>query len=496
MVDMAGSKVATVQRGDAMTQRFATPTRDLRLGSRLLLLAGLSFALLACGSGDGAELVTPSCSHEVVGVCVGVTTTSICQSDSCIEGVQCDQVITVGDDASLQSATAAAGKGACIALGPGKYGTANLGGGTHLLGKGSAHVTLDAISIQGGYGTVVRGVKVEAGAVKLIDAADTHMEQVLLAGSLTSAIALKGSASLSLRQSEIRGAANYGIEAFDTGDVDLDGVAIVDGSGPALWVACAAGCNCMMPSSVGLKDTVMSGNALAGMVLSGASGNLDNVAIVDTKPRNVVGGAAMTVNACSKLVAARLNISGASSYGLLIEGSTASLGNPLEEKGIIIVGTKVGMWVRDLVAGQGVKLENAVIRDNKGVGLGVSGSSKGIIIVGTQILNTGPESLLVDGAKHESVGDGLLWRDGALLHIDGLSLSGSARQAMLIDGSVEADSSIKALTLANGDELTGVLQQRVPEKGVSPSTDASVSIKTDTGLVHEVPIGPQAPGAL
>jgi hypothetical protein len=66
------------------------------------------------------------------------------------------------------------------------------------------------------------------------------------------------------------------------------------------------------------------------------------------------------------------------------------------------------------------------------------------------------------------VGDGLNWFDASSVVLDGITLSGSARQSVLIDGDVGQGSSITNVTLEGGDELLGILQQNYTQGGVQP----------------------------
>ena len=59
------------------------------------------------------------------------------------------------------------------------------------------------------------------------------------------------------------------------------------------------------------------------------------------------------------------------------------------------------------------------------------------------------------------------------MRIDGLTVSGSARASVLINGPVAPDSTIARVTLEGADATFGILQQNLPADGMQPQVGPS-----------------------
>jgi hypothetical protein len=117
-------------------------------------------------------------------------------------------------------------------------------------------------------------------------------------------------------------------------------------------------------------------------------------------------------------------------------------------------------------------VHNGTLAENLGVGIGVAGSTKGMVICKAGVTDTynanlpvSDEDRMVGGSK--PVGDGVDWLDGSEVVIEALTLSGNERQSLLIDG--PADGDVRSITLAGGEEP--LLQQNLM-RGLSPSKGA------------------------
>ena len=207
-------------------------------------------------------------------------------------------------------------------------------------------------------------------------------------------------------------------------------------------------------------------------------------------------GGGLVASACATIDASGLDVGDNDLFGVLVDSASGKLGAPGEENGIIIHGNVMGIWLQGVGADDGpsVSMDNTVVEGNQGVGVGIGGGSKGIIIHGSEVRNTTTRVLAVADGGSEEVGDGLLWTGAAEVTVDGLSISGSARQAVLIDGTVGAGSAISHLYLSGGDEGKGVVQQNLESGSTSPEVGPEApAIATDNAQRFAVPQPPAAP---
>jgi hypothetical protein len=83
----------------------------------------------------------------------------------------------------------------------------------------------------------------------------------------------------------------------------------------------------------------------------------------------------------------------------------------------------------------------------------------------------------------KTVGDGLDWLDGSELTIDALTLGGSARQSLLIDGPATGD--IMSLTLEAGEKPG--LQQSWMTGDAQPTLGSGVNLTSDSNHTFDTP---------
>jgi hypothetical protein len=423
--------------------------------------------------------------------------------DRCTEGVNCTEVFHVPRDYALDEAAAAATPGSCIALAAGTHGEVTLTSGVSLLGADAAEVTVGSVTVEPGSATMLRGLHV-AGVVKLrADAREVHMERLLVTGSRNGVQAESG-ASFTLLASELRGVPDNAVLAVDAARITIRDTRIVDSGGPGLWAQCSAGCGCPAPPQVELARVELRNNHTVGVALHAVQADFEDVLIAEATAGALTQyGGGLSVAACSDLSARGLTVDGADTFGVLVDNSTAKLGFGDDDKGIIIINNKVGgIWLQNIDSS--VTVENATVTGNGVSGINVGASSKGIIIINNKVGATAAQITAALGYTSGqpspvgaiSIGDGLIWSEGAEVHIDGLTLSGNARNSFLIDGPVPAGSTIQNVTLDSGDEQKGIVQQRVTLMSDIPETTNAPQVEPTDTAPYAVPVSPAPPQAI
>lgn len=393
----------------------------------------------------GTNVIGPgACPKEDIldGVCMGVPSNPVCDAKTCVVGVACTQTIAVGSDPKLQSALSGASPGTCIALEPGDYGFADVPGGVRLLGRAAAEVKLKGVTLAAGKGAVLRGLTVGAGGIRIVGAKDVRIEAVHTAG-----IAVESGSVVTILQSTVQGSAAQGLRATGETDITIRESVISESAEAGVWVACDD-CPCAAEPAVTaprltMIDTIVRDNRSIGVALFGTVALVDNVDIVRTSEVNFSHGGGLSVAACSFLQATGLRVWDNASYGVLIDESSATLGSPFDGEGLEVSGNQMGVWIQNVQKSgvmQTVVVENAEIVENAGVGLGVSGQSRGIIVCKSNIAGTTMKALPVmkngEPVFADDVGDGFSWQEGSEVVVDELTLSGNARASLVIDSAV------------------------------------------------------------
>jgi hypothetical protein len=433
----------------------------------------------ACTSVDGA----------------GLPPGAVCADERCLAGVSCDEVLEAEDRDTLAAAIARATARSCVVPRPGSYGDVTLPAGVSLLGRGASEVHLGRVTLTGG-GSMLRGV--QALSVRALGGT-SRLESACVRGA-DFGIDVHGGAALSVRAAHVRDVAGAAVTSSGA-SLTLSDVLLTDATGPGIWAACDGGCQCAAVPNVMLANVVIERAALVGAALHGVKGSIEGLAIRDTSVADFAGGAGLSLAHCSTIEATgvevriRADLSGYGAFGVLVWSAGGSLGAPGEDKGIIIVGGRPGVWIMDpLGVGAATALRNFEIRDSRGVGLGTSAAAKGIIIVGGKIGATAATPIPLAEGGSGSVGDGVSWSEGAELQIDGLEVSASGRQSMLIHGPVGPASRIANLSLRDGDEISGVLHQGVRDGDASPALGAGAPGVTKSPAVkHKVAAAPAVP---
>jgi hypothetical protein len=263
---------------------------------------------------------------------------------------------------------------------------------------------------------------------------------------------------------------------------------------------------CAAPKVIlGMSKVIVRDNKIVGVSLVGAEATLTDVDVTEhgVTDDTFAGGAGMSVSGCSVLTAKATRVLDNTSFGMLVDDSAATLGGSGGSDGVEISRNQLGLWAQNIGQSGGgqMVIEGCKFLANSGVGMGFDGSSKGIIIYGTEVRDTSVEVIpvLVGGvsADAEEVGDGVSWLGASQITIDGLTLGGSARQSMLIDGPVASGSSIANVLLEQGDESKGLLQQNLPAQGEQPAIgQGAPPLLVDMGELFAVPESPMVPSGI
>lgn len=448
-----------------------------------MMRARVGLALVACGS-----MALFACGSDAPG---------------CPDG---SEVVEVDSEAGLAEAIASASAGTCIHLAAGTYGTSTvagwaLPGGVSLVGASSSSVRVRGVALGAGPGALLSNLTVEAGGVSLMGAQQARVEGVRIQGASGAALTLGAQTTVAVSKTEIASAAGDAIAVHDATSVALSDVTVAGAAGPGLWAQCTGGCDCAAPVQLSVSHVTIHDAHGYGIALLGVSATLDEVTVADVHPTGTELPGGFAASACADVTAKRLHVLDGdpidASYGILVDDANAALGGPAEADGIDVAGAFIGMWVQNTAkvgsTPKAVTLEHAVVDQSRGVGFGLGLEAKGIIIHWFQAKDTSLVTMATDAGSSD-VGDGFLWQKGSEAQIDEMVLSGSARNAMLIDGPVGGASSLAHVTLQGGDEAKGIVQQGVQGASQAPDIDAtSPAVAQQSDRPFAVPMGPQAP---
>lgn len=478
----------------------------MKLLLEFLKRAGVLALLLSAGAGcSDVEAVRFDCAEKdrvggAAGACVGVPATAECGVDACTEGVSCSNTIDVHDDGELKAAIASATAGTCIALAPGAYGPASLPGGVSLLGKSAADVAVEGVTLNGGEGAVVRGLTIRSGGLKINGATGAQITSVLVDGSGIEGVHIGPASEAAIVASTIRGASRYGVKIADGADVTLEASIVEASQGPGIWAGCTGECAaCTAPPKLSVKNSIVRENHVGGIALFTTWADLENIDILRTKAGDTwhadAGGGGLSVMSCSNLVATGLRIHDSASYGVLIEASSANMSSESAPDGDIDIRRNLmGVWVQNVEAPQSVVLARALLDENRAVGVGTSGATRGFVFRRSTVQNTISHAVVAesDGNPIENtmVGDGFVWRDGSSVTMESVHFKKNARVSVLIHG--PAEGSIDNVQLSGGDEKKGLFIQNVSNKDAKPTVGGgSPPLSTSKMETFAVPTAPE-----
>lgn len=423
-------------------------------------------------SDDTAPAPCPE-GNTIGGVCAGVPLGPLCDADTCTTGT-CSTVVTAGSDAELQSAVTAASAGMCIALKPGNYGAVELPDQVSLFGRGADFVTIAGVTV-GVDGRLV-GMTVTAQGV-VVSGTGAVIDAVRTNGSGNS-IHVSEDASASVSRASLMQSAMHGVYAVDAAAITVNATIVEGSAGPGIWAECAGGCACTAATPVvTLSNVIARDNARVGVSLIRSQASFTSVDVLNTTvDQNFYAGGGVSVSGCSDLTASALRVHDSDDFGILVDDSSITL------TGVELHNNLRGIWLQNIggSATQAATITDLVASGNRGVGLGMNAATGGVTINNADISDTSAFSLpvLVEGvsAGAEEVGDGLTWLAESKAVIDGLTLTNSARAALLIDGEVAAGSTIANIAFGGGDEAKGAFQQNFPMGGLAPQVDANSSL--------------------
>jgi hypothetical protein len=343
---------------------------------------------------------------------------------------------------------------------------------------------------------------VGAGGVTVAeDATAALVDAVLIDGAAGHGITILAGAEATVSRSSVREAAGQGISATDARAVKIASTRIEGAGDRGLSVSCTGGCDCATPAEVTVENVAVTSGTTVGARFYGVTAEVTGLDVESTRQEGF-GTAAGLVASCATLERASairvLGTEDVDAYGIIIYFSTANIGGEAEEQSVRIEKNYVGLWIENPPdAGErAVRVERAVLASNRGVGIGLGGETRGIIIYFSEIRNTAIEAMPVmldANATVADVADGLVWNTGASAQVDRLTLSGNLRSSILVDGPVGAGSKLSNVTLEDGDEEKGLVHQRLAAGDASLDTDGSVSVTEDAAQLFAVPTTLQIP---
>ncbi len=451
-------------------------------------------AVLATGCSKKETVEESGCveANVVGGMCAGVPSQPLCDGGNCTDGGACNAVINVASPGDI-GAAAGAKAGDCVALAAGDYGAVALNDGVSVFGTSAGAVRLKSLTVKGsnvriGGLTATGGIVIASGTASL-DRVRVQIE----GGQKIPALQVSAKASASVSRSDINGAGTYGISAIGATALTVASTVIRGGHGPAIWASCAGmTCGCGPISvQVNIKDTKIDNNALVGLSLVNAKATLANVEILNTQvgPDFQAGGG-MAISGCSVVNGTGVTVRDSTDFGMLIDDSTAQL------SGVHVEGNLRGMWVQSIGKSQPAGSVGIAVSDvvgNQGVSLGVALGSKNVTFENASIDNTKQVALpvLINGqAGMNTVGDGITWADLSQVGLKGVTVSRSSVCSVLIDGNVTAGSALTNVTLSQGDDAKGIVQQNVKGNPVSPSISNAPNVSVTPSEKFAVPTSP------
>ncbi|MBW2458000.1 MAG: right-handed parallel beta-helix repeat-containing protein, partial [Deltaproteobacteria bacterium] len=336
----------------------------------------------------------------------------------------------------------------------------------------------------------------DAGETTTVD-----IEAVRIVGSHTG-MRIGPGATVSLSDSTITGSAVHGLTGAEATAITLTRSVIADSGGPGMWIKCADGCNCPQKPNVSLDRVLVRGNRLVSAAFVGVQATLNLVDITNSLEFGFERGGGLLVRGCSDVTATGVTVSTASSYGIFVDSSSATLGGGLGEAGIIIIDSMPGVWIQRIGSAaeepdQTVVLDGVEVSDCRQAGMGFDHEAQGIIIIDSKVANTASASAPVEpvaGGTQAAVGLGVVWKRMSAVSIDGLSVSGSSGHGILIDGPVAAGSTMANITLDGDDAAQGVAQQQVDTQDEAPSVGANApSVEQHSDKIADVPVGLELP---
>jgi hypothetical protein len=252
-----------------------------------------------------------------------------------------------------------------------------------------------------------------------------------------------------------------------------------------------------------MSSVVLTNNRVVGLSLIGVKAELDAVDITaNAVAEDFTASGGVSASQCSALSATRVRVLDNSAFGMLIDGSSATLGTDDPASGVEVSRNTLGVWIQHLPVStaQPVVIRNAKVVDNAGVGIGLLGDGvlTGQASVGIHSSDVGGTASKVlpslqDGVpKSRQVGHGVAWVSGARAQIDGLKLHGNTVASLLVDGEVGEGSVVRGVALSEGDEKLGIIHQNLPAS--REPIDSLPGPQRVVSQQYAIPTAPALPG--
>ncbi len=295
-----------------------------------------------------------------------------------------------------------------------------------------------------------------------------------------------------LVQVEVTGTTEAAIFADGVSRLALDRVYVHDTDDAGVWAQSRDACDDSALPVVSLDRVYVDEARLVGVALVGVDATIRSSQIIRTLQSSSEGGGfGLGSSQCSKLDVEDLRIDDSGSFGAVVFDSSGNLGSDGDARGIIIInGRSGGIWLDAASSSAKLTLRNFDIQDSQGIGIGVGADARGIIIINGHVMNTESAMQPLRGGGSEDVGDGLLWNAGAAVDVDGITIEGSGRNAVLIDGAVGATSALRNVTFAGSDADKTIIQQQVMGPDSALSTDMAPTVEDVAGEQYAVPAAP------
>ena len=439
------------------------------MGRCCFLCALLWVGSFGCTDASEEEI---ACIEQLNGVCVGVENEAGDKVGACPCSVA---PIEVGSQAELVAALA--GPPSCIHLAEGRYGVVELRNGFEIVGTSWHGVVLDWLSFVDGSASACRLTTTGA---NVAEGARGAMQYVSIESSPADGVLVSAGAEARIVGSTIKKSAHYGVSAFGIRSLEIERSVIegvgTDRSGPGIWASCPEGCSCATPPDVVVSDTVVRKTSIVGIAILGARGDLRNVRVANTTVgEQLDGGLGFGVADCASVTATGLEVVDNACVGMCLDSSKVALDD------LVASGNLRAIYAGTRSAPAEVRISGATLTNNRGYGLSIAGATFAVV-EDTLVDDTTGLALpvIVSGvsASTENVAEGICWTGSAVAHFHRVTVQGSERNAILIQG--PASGILEDVAVPGGHivqvQYDGGAQPMT--SGVTPSIEVSPEVQS------------------
>ena len=375
---------------------------------------------------------------------------------------ECDDDAAVVTSASELQAAQAAGA-TCIVARPGNYREVQIS--TKVVGSDLREVLLQNVLLDDG----AEACRFSAGTITMATNASATIRYAHVQGEAEDGITVSEGAALSASGVTVEDVSRYGISAFDTRTVTIQGALIRSTDGPGIWSQCGEfqDCGCDRGTQLSLSDTRVIDTSIVGVNVSNARASLDNVVVeATTVGSSFEAGGGISVSFCADVRLAKVATVDNADFGVFVFDSGAVL------SGVTIERNLRGMWL--MPGNNAVEVISPRADANRGMAIGISSVNGAfgegpVMISDAQLRNTTTVALpvIVNGvsAGIEDFGEGIYWNDGVTVDVKGAAIEGSGRYGVLIRG--PANGSLHDVKTA--DDIVQICGGPVPDvTGATP----------------------------